>query len=520
MLAATCISGWSAASSTTVKTVAGSVSGLANSDGTVIIFKGIPYAAPPVGRLRWRAPQPATPWPEVLKADHFGASCMQGPNTEFGPWTKEFLYVTPPSEDCLFLNVWTPKLAASSKLPVLVFIPGGAFTGGSGDVPVYDGEHLAGSGIVVVTINYRLGAFGFLALPGLSAESKRHTSGNYGLLDQIAALHWVKENIRGFGGDPSRVTIAGQSAGAMSVEDLMASPLSRKLFSAAIADSGIGGHGVPVRTLADAEKAGATFAAGKNARTIDALRALPAEDLVSKPGAFLQFTPIVDGWVLPDQPMDLTTEHGRDNDVPVMTGFQENDYKMGGPPAASAAQFQKQARQIYGAMADEFLKLYPANTDDEAKRSEAASGQDRMRAGLYLWASKRTETHNSPVFAYYFDRAIPWPAHPEFGAFHTGEIPYTFGNLDKLDRPWEPVDYRISKMMMIYWRNMAAFGNPNGRGVPNENPVPRWAPVDPTKPAVMRLGVTCEPIPPADPAKFDFWKRYFESPQSQNAPVF
>lgn len=496
----------------TVKTSAGPVSGVGSSDGVVLSFKGIPYAAPPVGNLRWRPPIPATPWKGTLKADHFGASCIQGPNNEFLPWTKEFIYITPVDEDCLFLNIWTPKATSSAGLPVLVFIHGGAFTSGSGDVPVYDGEALARTGMVIVTINYRIGVLGFLALPALTAESEQHhSSGNYGLLDQIAALQWVKQNIRAFGGDPAHVAVAGQSAGAMSVADLLASPLARGLFSAAIADSGIGGRGVPMQALAEAEKNGAAFATSKKAESLDALRALPASDFVVQG---MRFAPIVDGWVLPDNAITLTTEQGRDNDVPVITGFQANDAALGGPRATTADAFQRRARQVYGSMADEFLKLYPASTDEQAKQSEIESGRDRLRAGEYLWASQRAVTHKSPVFIYYFDRAIPWPAHPEFGAFHTGEIPYAFGTLDKLDRPWELVDHTVSKMMMTYWKDMSAAGNPNGPSVSH------WQSVSPSTPEVMRLGSDPGSISPADPAKLEFWRRFFESPQSKNAGPF
>ncbi|HEY3706871.1 MAG TPA: carboxylesterase family protein [Terracidiphilus sp.] len=494
-----------------VVTQGGKVSGVASDNGAVTSFKGIPFAAPPVGPLRWRAPQPAAPWTSVRKADHFGASCMQGPNTPMGPWTKEYMYVTPASEDCLYLNIWTPKTAAAARLPVLVYIYGGGFTSGSGDVPVYDGTALAKTGMVVVTFNYRVGPFGFLAHPELTAQSDHHASGNYGLMDQIAALHWVQGNIGAFGGDPARVAIAGQSAGAMSVEDLLASPLAKGLFHAAIADSGIGGRGVPVRSLAEAEKAGAAWAAAKKADSLAALRALPAANVLG--GG--QFSPIVDGWVVPDQPMMLTTSAGRDNDVPVITGFQADDFRMAGSgPPMTAARFEQMARTMYGGMADEFLKLYPAKTDEEAKQSETLSARDRARSGMVLWATKRAATHKSPVYVYFFDRAIPWPAHPEFGAFHSGELPYTFGNLKVLDRPWEPADQKIAHMMMTYWKGMTARGNPNGAGEP------RWEPVSSAGRSVMRLGVDSGPMATADDARFAFWKKYFESEQSKTAPIF
>ncbi len=502
------------AADSNVTTQSGKISGVPNADASVTIFKGIPFAAPPVGNNRWRAPQSPAPWTDVLTADHFGSSCMQGPNTPFGPWTREYMYVTTASEDCLYLNVWTPQPTAASHLPVLVYVYGGGFSSGSGDCPIYDGEALAKTGMVVVTFNYRVGPFGFLAHPELTAESEHHSSGNYGLLDQIAALHWVNDNILAFGGDPSRVAVAGQSAGAMSIEDLLASPLAKGLFHAAIADSGIGGRGVPVRTLAEAEKAGVAFAAAKKADSLAALRALPAADLIGRgPGA--QFAPIVDGWVVPDQPMMLTTSAGRDNDLPVITGFQADDFRMGGgAPPITAASFQDRAHKTYGPRADDFLKLYPAATDEQARQSETNSARDRTRSGLYLWASKRAATHKSPVYIYYFDRAVPWPAHPEFGAFHSGELPYTFGNLKVLDRPWEPVDTKLANVMMTYWKDMAAAANPNTASAP------RWDPVSPSRKLVMRLGADNGPISPADQARFEFWKSYFESPQSSTAPIF
>jgi para-nitrobenzyl esterase len=334
-------------------------------------------------------------------------------------------------------------------------------------------------------------------------------------MDQIAALHWVQDNIGGFGGDPSRVAIAGQSAGAMSAEDLLASPLTRGLFHAVIADSGIGGRGVPVRTLAEAEKAGVAFAASRNANSLAALRALPAAEVLGKPVPGLSFSPIVDGWVLPGQPILLTTTSGRDNDVPVITGFQADDFRMaGGGAAKTVTVYQEHARATYGAMANEFLKLYPASTDEQVAQAEIASARDRMRCSLYLWASKRAATHKSPVYIYYFDRAIPWPAHPEFGAFHSGELPYTFGNLKVLDRPWQPVDEQIEHMMMTYWKNMTVSANPNS------STTPQWAPVNNRTPLVMRLGAHSGPMPVADNAHLDFWKRYFDSDQSRNGPIF
>ena len=337
-------------------------------------FLGIPYAAQPVGDLRWRPPQPAASWAGVRAATEYGHDCMQLPfPSDAAPLG------TAPSEDCLVLNIWSPAKRPAAKLPVMVWIYGGGYVNGGSSPAVYSGAQFAKRGILFVSFNYRLGRFGFFAYPALDRENPGDPHGNYGFMDQIAALRWVKENIRAFGGDPARVAIAGQSAGAMSVADLVASPLTKGLFSAAIADSGIGGRGVPVKTLAEAEKAGEAFAASKKADSLAALRAMRAEDLLAAQGAGLRFAPVVDGWVLPDDPLTLTTERGRDNDVPVITGFQANDFLLGSR-AGSAADYEKDAHQTYGTMADEFLKLYPAVTDDAVKAAVAESGRDRMRA--------------------------------------------------------------------------------------------------------------------------------------------
>jgi para-nitrobenzyl esterase len=269
---------------------------------------------------------------------------------------------------------------------------------------------------------------------------------------------------------------------------------------------------VPMQTLTEAEKAGEAFAAGKKSALIEELRALPASEF-ARPGGG-RFGPILDGWVVPENAVAATEEKDGGSDVPVITGFQANDAALGGPRSSLAAQFESRAKQVYGPMADEFLKLYPAGSEEEAKESGVASGRDRLKAGMYLWASKRATTHKSPVFIYYFDRAVPWPAHPEFGAFHSGELPYTFGNLDKFDRPWGAVDRTISKMMMAYWKDFASSGDPNSKSALH------WPAVDPAKPIVMRLGAKSGPMPAVNAAKLDFWKRYFESPQSKNAGPF
>jgi para-nitrobenzyl esterase len=498
-----------------VKTAFGDVSGQKDAASSVTSFKGIPFAAPPVGDLRWREPVAPAAWTGVRQAGTFAASCMQSLHGDFLPWTAEFLVQNQASEDCLYLNVWTPKPAAAADLPVIVFIHGGAFTEGSGSIPIYDGTNLASTGLVVVTINYRLGVFGFLAHPDLTAESPHHASGNYGFMDQIAALQWVQSNIRGFGGDPRRVTIWGQSAGAFSVGALLASPEVRGLFQRAVADSGLGIAGLPMPALSAAEEAGVKLASSHNAHSIKELRAIPASDLLPRPGDFSapRFGPVTDGWILPQSPLTLG-DQAVDSDVPVITGYQANDGMLGGPPIHSASEFAAMAQHVYGAMAEEFLALYPAESDSEAQAASLKSNRDRERVSQYLWAARRLKNHKSPVYTYYFDRAIPWPQHPEFGAFHTGELPYFFRNLVALDRPWESVDSVVSNTASSYLKEFAKCGNPN---LPK---APKWPTCDPSSPATMEIGSQTGAIPLTSSARLDFWVRYFSSPDSKNAPLF
>jgi para-nitrobenzyl esterase len=492
-----------------VRTRSGTVSGTLNRDGKVSVFKGIPFATPPVGPWRWKPPQSASPWKGVLHADHFGHSCMQKPLHELLPWTKEFMFVTDASEDCLYLNIWTPAKTNADKLPVYVFIYGGAFTSGSGDVAVYDGENLAKKGIVVVNMNYRVGIFGFLAHPELTAESAHHSSGNYAFLDQMAALQWVKENIAEFGGDPARVTIGGQSAGAVSVGLQVASPLTKGLFRGAITESGTGISGWPIPSLADAEKMGEDFAKSLGARSIADLRAMPAEKLLDATTS--RFPPNVDGWFIPDQVMKIYAMGG-ENDVPMMDGWNadENTAKP-----LSAEDFRKQSQDRYGSLAEEFLKLYPANTDEQAKAAQKQSARDRARVSAFLWAQARAKTAGSDAYLYFFTRAIPWPEHPEYGAFHSSDIPYFLDNLNLLNRPYETVDHEIANEMSSYLLNFVKTGDPNGEGLPG------WAAFNATsaKP-IMELGESPGPIAIAPAAKADFWMKYFAAPEGKNAPFF
>jgi para-nitrobenzyl esterase len=499
-----------AAQGLNVRTASGEVAGVKSQQSAVVAFKGIPFAAPPVGDLRWAPPAPEASWKGVRKADALGASCMQNEREEFLPWTREFLAHNQVSEDCLFLNVWTPRVSLSGSLPVLVYIHGGGFTEGSGGVEIYDGERLAQTGLVVVTINYRLGIFGFFAHPELTAESAHHSSGNYALLDQIAALEWVKKNIRAFGGDPARVTIWGQSAGAFSVSDLLASPLATGLFQRAMADSGIGLASLPMQKLEAAEKGGAQFGTAHHAASLKELRALPAADLL-KQGPRLG--PIVDGWVLPASPQELSAR-AADNDVPVITGYQANDGALFAPAPKTVADYEANIKRQYGDLAADFEKLYPATTVDEAKEMLNQSIRDRDRVSMFLWASRRAANHHQPVFTYFFTRAVPWPQHPEFGAFHSGELPYFFLNLDHMDRPWQPVDRELAKTSVGYIKNFAKHGDPNGAGLP------QWAKAAADTPQTMELGERVGAMPLADKARLDFWLKFFNSPAGATAPPF
>jgi para-nitrobenzyl esterase len=498
-VASACASGGSgttpgpARASTPVHTAAGLVSGIAASRPGVRAYLGIPYAAPPVGDLRWRAPRPIDhEWTGVRKADRFGSSCMQGPNTPFGPWTTEFLLLGPVSEDCLYLNVWTAARTGERR-PVLVYVYGGGFSSGSGDVPVYDGAPLAEKGLVVVNMNYRVGALGFLAHPELTAESG--VSGNYGLLDQMAALEWVRDHIAGFGGDPQRVTIAGQSAGAMAVFLLTASPMAKGWFHRAVIESGPGGlaslgvassRGV-ARPRADAERDGLRYATALGAKNLAELRRLPASKLV---GGAIRFGPVVDGRFLVEDPAE-TFAAGRQNDVPTITGLNADEGSASPTYGrATAEQFRQQVTQRYGERAARFLAAYPATTDEEARRAQIESGRDAGVAGVTRLLEERARTARTPAFAYYFDHAIPWPDRPQFAAFHTSEVPYVFGTLDKLKRPWTDVDRKLSATMMTYWANFASSGDPNGAGVP------LWPAFTPERPTLLRIDDRIEPKEP------------------------
>jgi para-nitrobenzyl esterase len=479
-----------------VKTDAGQISGTESSDASVHIFKGIPFAAPPVGDLRWKAPQPVKSWDGVKACTEFSKSPMQGKPNEFGVYTREFLIKDEPlSEDCLYLNVWTGAKEASEKRPVLVWIYGGGFVSGGTNVPIYDGEALAKKGVILVSVNYRVGIFGFFAHPELTKESPNHTSGNYGLMDQLAALKWVKKNIAAFGGDPANVTIAGQSAGSFGVNYLVASPLAKGLFKGAIAESGahmLPGPGSGV-TLAQANKAALKAAEALHAGSLAELRKLPAEDLLKQNN----FRPIVDGYFLPQVPADIF-EANKENQVPLLTGWNEDDAFIGS--IKNAADYTEGMKRRFGDKAADVLKLYPGGTDAEAERSQINMSRD-MTFGVhnYIWANVQSAKNKAKVYMYRFTRRMPaTEAFKKYGAFHTGEVGYVFNNLKFLNRPFEPVDQQLADTMSSYWVNFATSGNPNGPGLP------AWPAYNGNGNQVMILGEkpVAQPLP--DKAALDF----------------
>jgi para-nitrobenzyl esterase len=485
-----------------VKVEGGKVAGIPGKDASITVFKGIPFAAPPVGELRWKAPEPPAAWSGVKKADQFGNSCIQNIVTARSPWTYEFMTHTGVSEDCLYLNVWTGSKAAGERRPVYMYIYGGGNTEGSGAVPVYDGEGLARKGVIVVTVNYRLGIFGFFTHPELTAESGVHASGNYALLDLIAALHWIHDNIAAFGGDPNHVTIGGQSAGASNTHSLVASPLAKGLFHGAVAESGSSVSGLGLmnaRTLADQEQIGERFAAAKGAHSIADLRKMSWQEITAPvPGLNARFGTVVDGYVQP-MPAGEMFAQGRQNDVPTLTGCNKDDLGAGNPNT-TADQFQKQAQQRYGDSAPAFLKLYPASDDGQARASSNESARDSMRASMYLWAVDRGNSAKTKAYTYYWDHTMPGPDAAKYGAFHTSEVPYFMDTLYMSDRPFTEADHKIAETVSSYLVNFIRTGNPNGKGLE------RWASTAETPGATMEIGDTYAPIPVAgSKEKIDFW---------------
>ena len=448
-----------------ITTRSGLVSGVAGSDAAVRVFKGIPFAAPPAGDLRWRPPQPAARWSGVRAADRFSDNCMQrqANGAAFPPYGGD-RSATSMSEDCLYLNVYTAAPSGTAKQPVMVWIHGGAWTSGSG--PIYQGEDLAKKGVVYVSLNYRLGVFGFLAHAELSKESPQHASGNYALLDQIAALKWVQANIAAFGGDPSLVTIFGESAGSWSVHNLVGSPLAKGLFHRAIGESG--GRFSITTTLAQAEQAGARLAGEAGASTLAALRALPAGTLNQLPG--FQSVSNADGWVLPATMLDIFAA-GRQNDVPVLIGSNADEGSIFTPASTTAASFRERMQRRFGAQADGYLALYPFTTDEEARRAQAASMRDETFGWeMRTWARLQVRTGTSKVYLYFFSHVPPLENRAWLGAQHGAEIPYALNwpnGTHSSGVPWTDADRAVAAQVSQYWINFATTGDPNGPGLPS-----------------------------------------------------
>jgi para-nitrobenzyl esterase len=473
----------------TVRIDSGAITGIAASAPGITVFKGIPYAALPVGNLRWRAPQPVAKWDGMRKMDQFAQPCVQPLRTD----PKQ----TRGNEDCLYLNVWTPARSAADKLAVMVWIHGGGFRDGTGAMLLHDGTELAKKGVVLVTINYRLGALGFFAHPELSKESDRRASGNYGLMDAIAALDWVQRNIAQFGGDPAKVTIFGQSAGSMAVSCIQASPLAKGLFRAVIGESGASFGGLLAsRTLAQAEDAGTKFAQRMGAKSLADLRAQPAAKLIT---AGFSAAPVNDGYVLPAPPLEIFRK-GMENRVPALVGSNSDEGRLFARGRMTAQQFTGDARKRFGASAAEFLTLYPAGSDAQASESrQRATTSESMGLNMRLWAEAEAK-FGLPAYIYYFTRVTaggaPNGTAPDallLGAPHGEDLAYVSNNISHIDalrnsdtfrnaQP-APYDIKLADIVSSYWVNFAKHLDPNGPGLP------RWERFDAAKnEMVMELG--------------------------------
>lgn len=491
-----------------IKTDKGKVRGVFTADQQVREFKGIPFAAPPVGELRWQPPQPAAKWKGVRDATAFGNRCMQAPISEEMRFRD-----AGPSEDCLTLNVWTPAKAKKGSLPVMVWIFGGGFQAGGTSEPRQDGQFLAHRDVVVVSMNYRLNVFGFFVSPELTAESPHHASGNYGLMDQSAAIAWVQKNIAKFGGDPHNITIFGESAGSMSVSSQMASPLSRDRFQKAIGESGgqFFAGDFDARPLEEREQADSKFAqAAFGTSSLAALRAIPADQLLKGSmkevdGKWANFVPDVDGWFLP-KPVPEIYAAGEQAHVPLLAGWNADEARASvtfANPPVTAESFKRKAEAEFGADAAEFFKLYPAETDAEAVRSAGDVAGDRFIIySTWRWLEAQVKTGDAHVYRYHFDLVPPVDKyHPAGdGVFHSDDIEYVFGTLDsRIDVHVRPEDRKMSDEIQQYWTNFARTGNPNGDGLanwPTYNAAGGWM--------VMQLNTTSEAKPDPKRARYLF----------------
>jgi para-nitrobenzyl esterase len=459
----------------TARTAQGVVRGVALPSG-VHSFRGIPFAAPPVRELRWRPPQPARAWTGVRRADRFADQCMQA--RVFGDMVFRNEGT---SEDCLYLNVWRPADARpGAGLPVLVYFYGGGFVAGDGSEPRYDGESMARRDIVVVTMSYRLGIFAHFTHAELTRESPNGASGNYGLMDQTAALRWVRDNIRAFGGDPAQVTIAGESAGSFSVSAQMASPLAKGLFARAIGESGaFFSRALTTASRAEAEQNGARFGEAVGAATLGALRALSAHELLAAAARpdVPRFGAVVDGWFLTEPPA-ATYAAGRQARVPLLAGWntEESSARALTQETPNAENVAGVLRRVFNERADSAAQHYPARTPEEALQSLTNLAGDQFIAySTWKWLEEHGRTSGQPVYRYLYARPRPATvatsgpgAQPAGrGAVHSAEIEYAMGNLPLNDVfAWTPDDFKVSETMQGYFANFIRSGDPNGRGLP------------------------------------------------------
>jgi para-nitrobenzyl esterase len=478
----------SAAITDPVRIDTGQLAGAAGTNPSVRSYKGIPFAAPPTGDNRWRAPQPAAKWDGVRKADSFGAPCIAGPapaGRGGGRGARDGGAAAAPaaapreparSEDCLYLNVWTSATKASDRRPVMVWIYGGGFTGGSGGLAWYDGENLASRGPVIVTLNYRLGSLGFFAHPDLAKEAGHPGSGNYGMMDAIAALQWVKRNIAAFGGDPGNVTVAGESAGAIMVGALTGSPQARGLFRRAIAQSG-GWMGLTMgrmRTSADAEAAGAKAVQAMGVKTIAELRARPLDELNGLPS---EAGLLIDGYLIPED-LSLTFRNGRQNAVDVLTGSNKDEANFGlcpgaglngrgGPASVTVDAFRARAARRFGNETEAFLKNYAMAGDADAARAAHEACADEINWNMRQWAAAQARL-GKKAYTYFFTHTPTINGQPSpQGATHTAEISYAFNNpKGQPNQTWTERDTRLGDRMSSYWVNFITRGDPNGPGLP------------------------------------------------------
>ena len=505
-LAAALALGASLAAAEAVTVTGGSIEGTTGTDPAVRVFRGVPYAAPPVGALRWRSPQPVVPWTGVRRAEAWGTRCMQAPmfGMPFVSREKEM------GEDCLYLNVWSAARSAGEKRPVLIVLHGGGFAAGSSSEARTDGEWFARQGIVVVAPNYRLGVFGFLAHPELSGESKGKGSGNYGLLDQVAALEWVHANVAAFGGDPGNVTINGESAGSLSVSALMASPLSRHLVHKAIGQSGAffssPDRGMLEETLAENESKGAAFAASVGATSLADLRAKPASELLDAMMARDNgwgWSPGIDGHVLTER-VAHTYAAGRQAHIPLLAGWTSSELGMivaMTPQKPTVASFAEDLKRRFGeGQAAAAAQAYSASTDERAQQSAADVASDFFIA-YATWKWIEVHKERAPVYRYRFDRALPAPnGFNRYGAAHASDIEYAFATLDSKPDPWTAEDRRASATMASAFAHFVKTGTPNGPGVPE------WPEYGTTR-QVMYLDAVSKPGPEQGRARYELIDR-------------